>query len=154
MSDPNAPMRWDGEHWRAHEVQGEVVGGAVSPQQQPYPPHAQQPHGSPYPQQPYSPYAQPQPYPPYAQPFGTPMAVTPKNPGLSLLVSFFIPGVGSMMNGDAGIGAVILVGWLLSWPLWAFCFIGAPFTLAFFVWGLVDAYQGAQRWNRQHGIIS
>jgi hypothetical protein len=32
--------------------------------------------------------------------------------------------------------------------------VGVPLGLAMFIWGLIDAYQGAQRWNRRRGIIS
>lgn len=85
---------------------------------------------------------------------GTPAQFTPvqrKEPWLSLLVSFFIPGVGSMINGDTRRGVGILVGYLacaaLSWLL-----LPIAGMIAFFVWGLVDAYQGAERWNRMHGL--
>jgi len=81
------------------------------------------------------------------------LVVAPKNPAVSLIVSFFIPGVGSMMNGDTGIGVTILLlyilGLVLSWLL-----IGIPLLIGMWVWGMVDAYQGAQRWNRAHGILS
>jgi len=74
-----------------------------------------------------------------------------------LIVSFFLPGVGSLMNGDTGIGITILLLWILSVIL-DFTIIGLivgiPLGLAMFIWGLIDAYQGAQRWNRRHGIIS
>ena len=32
--------------------------------------------------------------------------------------------------------------------------VGVPLGIAMFVWGLIDAYQGARRWNARHGIIS
>lgn len=61
------------------------------------------------------------------------------------------------MNGDTGIGITILLLWILSVIL-DFTIIGLivgiPLGLAMFIWGLIDAYQGAQRWNRRHGIIS
>lgn len=79
--------------------------------------------------------------------------VQPKNPAVSLIVSFFLPGVGSMINGNVGKGIVILIGYLLSFLL-AFVLIGVPFLIGFWIWGLVDAYQGAQSWNRAHGIVS
>jgi TM2 domain-containing membrane protein YozV len=79
--------------------------------------------------------------------------VSPKNPGVALLVSFFFPGVGSMMNGDGGKGAIILIGYILSWAfVWTFVAILA--ILGFWIWGMVDAYKGAQRWNRKHGVVS
>ena len=74
-----------------------------------------------------------------------------KEPWLSLLVSFFVPGVGSIINGDTRRGLGILAGYVtcaaLSWLL-----LPIAGMLAFFVWGLVDAYQGAEKWNRTHGL--
>jgi hypothetical protein len=62
-----------------------------------------------------------------------------------------------MINGDVGIGITILLLWLLALFLDVTIFglvVGLPLGLAMFIWGLIDAYQGAQRWNRKHGIIS
>ena len=93
--------------------------------------------------------------PSYVVPAGQPggMVVAPKSPALSLLVSFFIPGVGSMINGDSGTGIAILLLYLLGWGLAVFL-IGIPLAIGVWIWGLIDAYQGAQRWNARHGIIS
>ena len=91
-------------------------------------------------------------YPPPGYPMGQPV-VAAKNPALSLLVSFFLPGVGSMINGDVGKGVTILLIWLISIPL-AFFIIGWFTLLGAFSWVLIDAYQGARRWNARHGIIS
>ena len=79
--------------------------------------------------------------------------VAPKSPGLALLCSFFVPGLGQLVNGDAGKGVLMFVGYLLSFALMVVLvgFLTAP---AIWVWGMVDAYQGAQRWNLQHGVIS
>jgi len=81
------------------------------------------------------------------------MIVAPKNPAVSLIVSFFIPGVGSMINGDAGTGVAILLLYIVGWVLSVFL-IGIPLLIGAWIWGMVDAYQGAQRWNARHGIIS
>jgi TM2 domain-containing membrane protein YozV len=88
-------------------------------------------------------------------PVGQPgaLVVTAKTPALSLLVSFFIPGVGSMMNGDTTTGVVILTLFVVSVAA-SFLLIGLPFALGLWIWGMIDAYQGAQRWNARHGIIS
>jgi TM2 domain-containing membrane protein YozV len=90
-------------------------------------------------------------------PAGYPAAATytvaPKNPGLSLLVSFFFPGVGSMMNGDVGKGIGILVGYIVSLILTLFI-VGLIGVFGFWIWGMVDAYSGAKKWNLAHGIIS
>jgi len=105
------------------------------------------------------PYAAPAPtqYAPLAYPTAGGYAIAPKNAAVSLIVSFFLPGVGSMINGDVGIGITILLLWLLAIFLDVTVIglvVGVPLGIAMFIWGLIDAYQGAQRWNRQHGIIS
>jgi len=105
------------------------------------------------------PYTAPAPlqYSSLAYPAAGGYAVAPKSPAVSLIVSFFLPGVGSMMNGDVGIGITILLLWLLAIFLditFIGLVVGVPLGIAMFVWGLIDAYQGAQRWNRRHGIIS
>lgn len=126
-----------------HEVQPYAPGPGYPPPggpQQP-PPHTgyqQPPSGMPYPQPAYG--QQPR-----------------KEPAISLLVSFFVPGVGSMMNGDTNTGVGILVGYLaglvlmicLGWILVGF--IGLPISLGFWAWGMVDAYQGAVRYNQRNG---
>jgi TM2 domain-containing membrane protein YozV len=81
------------------------------------------------------------------------MVVAPKNPAVSLIVSFFIPGVGSMINGDVGTGVAILILYIVGIGL-AFLLIGIPILIGAWIWGMIDAYQGAQRWNARHGILS
>jgi TM2 domain-containing membrane protein YozV len=115
------------------------------------PPHEPGPSYPPLPPQqpPYGyGYGQPAPYSGQA-----PLQVAPKSPALALLASFFIPGLGSMMNGEAGKGIGILVGYVISLVL-MIVLVGVIGVLAFWVWGMVDAYQGAQRWNLRHGILS
>jgi TM2 domain-containing membrane protein YozV len=79
--------------------------------------------------------------------------VSPKTPALHLIVSIFLPGVGSIMNGDVGKGIGIFIGFFLCW---IFFWLVVPLFIALglWIWGLVDAYQGAQKWNQAHGIIS
>ena len=81
------------------------------------------------------------------------MVVAPKNPAVSLIVSFFLPGVGSMINGDTNRGLLIL-GLYIGGVILAIFLIGIPLAIGAWIWGLVDAYQGAQAWNRAHGILS
>ena len=82
-----------------------------------------------------------------------PQIVLPKNPALGVILSFFIPGLGSIVNGDVGRGAIILgvyaVGWILTLVL-----IGIPILIGAFIWGMADGYLSAQRWNQAHGIVS
>ena len=97
------------------------------------------------------------PYPPHhyggQPPYYPPMQVAPKSPGLALLAAFFVPGLGSLMNGEVGKGIGIFVGWFVGFIL-AFVFIGIPIMIGFWVWGMVDGYQGAQTWNARRGILS
>ncbi|MEZ5322108.1 MAG: DUF2510 domain-containing protein [Microthrixaceae bacterium] len=132
--DPEVPggqRYWDGGMWTEHRVAPSPVVRAV-PAPLPSPAYGHQYAG----------------YPQYGQP-----VVSPKTPALSLIVSFFIPGVGSMINGDVGLGVGILIGFCISW-LFSLILIGLPFLFGFWVWGMVDAYQGAVRWNARHGIVS
>lgn len=82
-----------------------------------------------------------------------PVHVAPKSPGVALLCSFLLPGLGSMMNGETGKGIGILVGWIFSLLL-TVLFIGFFGMLGFWIWGMVDAHQGAVRWNAARGIVS
>lgn len=90
---------------------------------------------------------------------GPPPGVIPprKEPGISLLVSFFIPGVGSMMNEDVGAGVAFLGAYILGlvifvclgWTLVGL--IGGPISLGIWVWSMIHAYQGAQMYNHALG---
>ncbi|HEX6054439.1 MAG TPA: DUF2510 domain-containing protein [Intrasporangium sp.] len=82
-----------------------------------------------------------------------PAYVTPKSPALSLLASFFIPGLGSIINGDVAKGLVIMLGYFVSCLL-VIILVGILGVVGFWVWGLVDAYQGARLWNARHGLVS
>jgi TM2 domain-containing membrane protein YozV len=117
----------------------------------------QQPQGqngyqpAPYQQQPFQQL--------YQQPFqqgyaGPPVAqVVPKNAGIALLISFFIPGVGSLYAGKTNTGVIILIGYIISWVL-TLVIIGFVGVFGFWVWGMIDAYQAAQAWNRARGFVS
>jgi TM2 domain-containing membrane protein YozV len=79
--------------------------------------------------------------------------VAPKSPGLSLLASFFFPGLGSIINGDVARGIGIMIGYFISWLL-VIVVVGLLGVFGFWVWGMVDAYAGARAWNARHGIVS
>lgn len=96
-----------------------------------------------------------------APPYAGQLQVAPKSPGLALLASFFFPGLGTMLNGEAAKGLLIFFGYTLSWVfilvfVWflGVGLLGLPFLFGFYIWGLVDAYSGAKKWNLQRGIIS
>src|SRR5579875_3452659 len=80
-------------------------------------------------------------------------AVAPKNPAISLLLSFFIPGLGSMVNGRVNVGVIILVSYIVGLALTLFI-IGIFIAFGVWIWGMIDAYQSAVAWNRAHGIVS
>ena len=100
-------------------------------------------------------YAQP----PHVGPAGA-MPAPRKDPAISLILSLFIPGVGSMVNGDVGAGVgflglyifglvlVICLGWILIG------FIGLPLMVVAWGWGMYHAYQGAVELNRRNGYQS
>ena len=127
-------------------------------------PYQQPQFGQPYEQPQFGqPYQQPQgqpgyPVAPYQQPYpqGYPAAgpqVVPKNPGIALLISFFLPGVGSLYAGKVSTGVIIIACYIVSWIL-TIVIIGFIGVFGFWIWGMIDAYQAAQTWNRQHGLIS
>ena len=131
----------------SQEQDWNAPGAVPGYQQQPQPPVGQ---GYQQPQGPYG-YA-PAPYQqPYPQGYGP--QVVPKNAGIALLISFFIPGVGSMYAGKTNTGVIILIGYIISWVL-TIVIIGFVGILGFWIWGMIDAYQGAQAWNRARGFVS
>lgn len=80
--------------------------------------------------------------------------VAPKNPALSLIVSFLAPGAGTIINGEVGKGVAILAAWSFCFFFMWFFLIPALGVIGLWIYGMVDGYQGAQRWNLHHGIIS
>jgi TM2 domain-containing membrane protein YozV len=126
---------------------------AQFPGQQPY---GQQPYaGAPYGQQQYAPPPYGQPpllQQPYGQPY-PPMQVAPKSPGIAVLASFLLPGLGSMISGRAGRGWLILGLYVLSWIL-TIVVIGLLGVVGCWIWGMIQGYNDAVAWNRDHGIVS
>ncbi len=90
---------------------------------------------------------------PAAQPPGPawPAAPPPRGPLVAMVASGFVPGLGTILNGEVGRGLGILSGFVTS------CFlvlelVGIPGVIGFWAWGLVDAYRSTGRWNRRHGL--
>ncbi len=151
---PNAGVVYD-EHGLPHAAEpgapwpAPPTSGNGWPPPAGYPYGTQQPNRHPTPNSGYYPNARPGAGFGYVQ---VPYGVAAKSPGLSLVASFFIPGLGSMINGDVAKGVGILFGYFFSMAL-AALMIGIPGLIAFWVWGMVDAYQGAKLWNARHGLI-
>jgi TM2 domain-containing membrane protein YozV len=79
--------------------------------------------------------------------------VAPKNPVLHLVLSFFIPGLGTMLAGKPGQGVLLLAAYIGACLL-CLVLIGFVLVPAIWIWGMVDAYKAAQKWNAAHGVIS
>jgi TM2 domain-containing membrane protein YozV len=65
-----------------------------------------------------------------------------KSPGVALLLSVLICGVGQMYNGQVGKGIAMLVGSIFLW----FIFLG----WVVWIWSMVDAYHTAKRMNLKY----
>ncbi len=85
---------------------------------------------------------------------GMAMQVMPKSPATAVILSFFIPGLGSMTSGKGGVGAMIIGIWLFGWILGVIALIGFPIALGAWIWGMCHAYGAAKKWNYEHGILS
>lgn len=98
------------------------------------------------------------------QPTGVPApyVVNRKEPALSGVLSFLIPGVGQFYNGQTGAGVGFLVTWLLllgfnavGWVLTAvfvgiaMLAVGLPLALGLEIWAVIHAVLGAQKANQR-----
>ncbi len=139
---------WDGEHWAPY------VAPAPPSQPHPHPGAARVGRDLVVGRGPYTAVWAAATATPYAvRPYPGVPPVVPKSPALALLISFFVPGVGTMLNGEVGKGIFILVGYLMGFML-SIVLVGIPILIGFWVWGMADAYTGAQRWNAARGILS
>lgn len=153
-ADDHRPEGTDGGQYFAdpHSAAGQYPG-------QPYgtPPYGTQPYGTPmYGAQPFGAQAygvQPYGAQPYGavQPYGQFPPAARKDPALMLVASLIIPGLGTILNGQPGKGIGILVGYLFGVVL-SIVLIGIPIMIGFWVWGMVDAYNGAKDHNARHGL--
>lgn len=135
--------------------QSQAASPQVAPPQAASPPGwAPQPHGAAVQYQ----GAQAQGAPQYQGPpqaYGPPpvQVIAAKNPAVGVILSFFIPGLGTIVNGDTARGAIILGLYVFGWIL-TIILIGFPILIGAWVWGLVDGYLSAQRWNTAHGVLA
>ncbi len=96
------------------------------------------------------------PPPPPPPGYGQPMVyqqVQAHSAALGVIASFFVPGLGSMLNEKVGKGIGILVSYIVAVAL---CLVLVGFVLApaVWIWGMVAANNDAHGWNRAHGILS
>jgi TM2 domain-containing membrane protein YozV len=66
-----------------------------------------------------------------------------KSPPLAFFLSFLIPSLGQFYNGDSMKGVIMLVVWLLSWPLWLSGGLGFFTGAGVWIWAMIDAYRVA-----------
>lgn len=71
---------------------------------------------------------------------------TEKSPGLAAVLSFFWTGLGQIYNGQVGKGIGFMVAYIISWWM-MFVVIGFITTPLLWIWGMVDAYQTAEKIN-------
>jgi len=73
----------------------------------------------------------------------------PKNSGLAAILSFLIPGLGQMYNGEIGKGVMIIIVQVVNIALMAIIigFITGPTVM---IWAIYDAYKTAERINQQY----
>lgn len=82
-----------------------------------------------------------------------PYAVAAKNPGVALVLSFFIPGLGSLYAGDIAWGIALILVNAFAWVL-TLAIVGWILVPVIWVVGMIMGYTGARDWNLRHGIVS
>lgn len=75
----------------------------------------------------------------------------PQNsPGVAAVLSFFFVGLGQIYNGEIGKGLLMMVGYIVCLVITAFTVgLAFPLPLLLWVWGMIDAYNEAERFNRR-----
>lgn len=132
-------------------------GGRENEQWPGYDPGYGQPYSQPYGQgfgQGYDqPYGVMQPYGQQygMQSYGQYPPVARKDPALMLVASLLVPGLGTMLGGRVGRGIGIFGGYFVGLVL-SVVLIGLPIMFGFWLWGMIDAYQGAKEHNARHGL--
>jgi TM2 domain-containing membrane protein YozV len=83
-------------------------------------------------------------------PTGKPQVYVPaKNPGVAVLMSFFLPGAGSLYAGSTAAGVVLLICWFVSW---LFMLAAIPAFLIVWILGMATAYGAAVKFNQRNGV--
>jgi len=74
------------------------------------------------------------------------IVVAEKSPGLAAVLSFFWAGLGQIYNGEISKGIVMMVAYVVSCILMA-AVIGFFTTPILWIYGMVDAYKTAEKFN-------
>jgi TM2 domain-containing membrane protein YozV len=70
-----------------------------------------------------------------------------KEPLLALILSFLLPGLGQIYNGDTNNGMMLIVGTVASWLMTSVC-IGFFLFVGIWAYAMYDAYTRAEKINR------
>lgn len=146
---------WDGRAWQS--AAPSTANWGATPGQVEYGHHAQAPAAASY-GAPAS-YGVPQGYGqpvPYQQPRYPPQPyvamVSPKSPGIALLLSFFWPGAGHLyIEGPTTRAILLMVGTFVSICL-LIVFIGFLTLLGLVIWTMIESYGLAKQWNVARGF--
>jgi TM2 domain-containing membrane protein YozV len=76
-----------------------------------------------------------------------------KEPLFSLVLSFLLPGLGQIYNGQTNRGLIFIICTIASWLLTAAC-IGIFIFLGIWVYAMYDAYTVAQQINRGEAVCA
>lgn len=71
-----------------------------------------------------------------------------KSPGLAAVLSFLIPGLGQLYNGDVLAGVMLFIA-VVACVVTSFFIVPAFIALILWVWGIVNAYNAAESRNRR-----
>ena len=74
-----------------------------------------------------------------------------KTPVLALILSFLLPGLGQIYNGQAGKGVLMIFAAIVCAVLTLFI-IGFFLYLIVWIYGMFDAYVTAEAYNRSRGL--
>jgi TM2 domain-containing membrane protein YozV len=74
------------------------------------------------------------------------IVVAEKSPGLAAVLSFFWAGLGQIYNGEISKGILLMVAYVISCVLMAVV-IGFITTPILWIYGMVDAYRTAEKFN-------
>lgn len=71
-----------------------------------------------------------------------------KNPATATILSFFFAGLGQLYNGQIGKGIAFMAGYVIS-LLFIVVYIGFLTTPILWIFGMIDAYDGAKTKNEE-----
>jgi TM2 domain-containing membrane protein YozV len=74
------------------------------------------------------------------------IVVSEKSPGLAAVLSFFWAGLGQIYNGEISKGIVLIIAYAISCGLMALA-VGFFTTPVLWIYGMVDAYRTAEKFN-------